>query len=69
MVHWFVWERFGISLSRSSCLNYLHRLDLPSSGPRSAWSRLMRPNGRPSWRSMPLCMRRRDGPGQDILCR
>ena len=26
MVHQFVSERFGISLSRSSCLNYLHRL-------------------------------------------
>ena len=25
-VHQFVWERFGISLSRSGCLNYLHRL-------------------------------------------
>ena len=25
MVHRFVSERFGISLSRSSCLNYLHR--------------------------------------------
>ena len=26
VVHRFVWERWGISLSRSSCLNYLHRL-------------------------------------------
>ena len=26
MVHQFVSERFGISLSRSGCLNYLHRL-------------------------------------------
>ena len=26
MVHQFVADRFGISLSRSSCLNYLHRL-------------------------------------------
>ena len=26
VVHQFVSERFGISLSRSSCLNYLHRL-------------------------------------------
>ena len=25
-VHQFIWERFGGSLSRSSCLNYLHRL-------------------------------------------
>ena len=26
VVRQFVWERFGIGLSRSSCLNYLHRL-------------------------------------------
>ena len=26
MVHQFISERFGISLSRSGCLNYLHRL-------------------------------------------
>ena len=26
VVHQFIWERFGGSLSRSSCLNYLHRL-------------------------------------------
>ena len=26
VVHRFVWERWGVSLSRSSCLNYLHRL-------------------------------------------
>ena len=26
VVHQFVSERLGISLSRSSCLNYLHRL-------------------------------------------
>ena len=25
-VRQFVWERFGTSLSRSSCLNWLHRL-------------------------------------------
>ena len=30
----FVWERRGISLSRSSCLNWLHRLDSPSSVPK-----------------------------------
>ena len=66
----YVSERFGISLSRSTCLNYprLHegRLcttwDLPSSVPRSGWSRLMRPNGRPSWRSTPSCGTRRTGP-------
>ena len=26
VVYRFVWERWGVSLSRSSCLNYLHRL-------------------------------------------
>ena len=67
VVRQFVSEQFGVGLSRSSCLNYprLHgsRLftgwDLPSSGPRSDWSRLMRPSGRPSWRSTPPCGRRR----------
>ena len=35
VVNQFVLERFGIGLSRSGCLNYLHRLGFPSSGPRS----------------------------------
>ena len=29
-----VWERFGISLSRSSCLNYLHRLGFSFKRPK-----------------------------------
>ena len=33
-VHQFVWERFGISLSRSSCLNYLHRLGFALKRPK-----------------------------------
>ena len=46
VVRQFVSERFGISLCRSSCLNYLHRPGvLPSSGPRSGCSRLMSPSG------------------------
>ena len=50
----FVLERFGIELSRSSCLNWLHRLGFAgSSGPRSVCSRLMMPSGRPLWRSTP----------------
>ena len=57
-VRQFVWERFGTSLSRSSCLNWLHRLGLPSSGPRSGCSRRTRPNGSHSWRSTPPCGRR-----------
>ena len=34
VVHRFVWERFGISLSRSSCLNYLHRLGFALKRPK-----------------------------------
>ena len=30
----YVSERFGISLSRSTCLNYLRRLDSPSKRPK-----------------------------------
>ena len=41
-VRQFVLESFGISRSRSSCLNYRHRLDLATSVPRSACSRPMR---------------------------
>ena len=34
VVNRFVWERFGISLSRSSCLNYLHRLGFAFKRPK-----------------------------------
>ena len=34
VVHQFVSERFGISLSRSSCLNYLHRLGFVHKRPK-----------------------------------
>ena len=34
VVHQFVWERFGISLSRTSCLNYLHRLGFALKRPK-----------------------------------
>ena len=34
VVHQFVSERFGISLSRSSCLNYLHRLGFVRKRPK-----------------------------------
>ena len=30
----FVWERFGLNLSRSSCLNYLHRLGFSYKRPK-----------------------------------
>ena len=71
VVRQFVSERFGISLSRSSCLNWLHRRGLPSSVPRSGCSRLMSPSGRPSWRSTPSCGRRPNGlePGYSLPTR
>ena len=62
VVNRFVWERRGISLSRSSCLTpYQVRGDVtgctgwasPSSVPRNGCSRRMRSGGSPSWRSMP----------------
>ena len=34
VVRRFVWERFGVSLSRSSCLNYLHRLGIAVKRPK-----------------------------------
>ena len=36
VVHRFVWERFGIMLSRSSCLNYLHRLGFAFKRPKKS---------------------------------
>ena len=59
VVHRFVSERFGVSLNRSSCLNYLHAWGLPSSAPRSGCSRRTKPNGRPSRRNTPPCGTRR----------
>ena len=34
VVHRFVWERFGLNLCRSSCLNYLHRLGFAFKRPK-----------------------------------
>ena len=34
VVRWFVWERFGLSLCRSSCLNYLRRLGFAFKRPK-----------------------------------
>ena len=34
VVRLFVWERFGLNLSRSSCLNYLHRLGFAFKRPK-----------------------------------
>ena len=50
-VRQFVWERFGTSLSRSSCLNWLHRLGFAFKRPKK---RLL-PSGSHSWRSTPPC--------------
>ena len=51
VVHRFVWERFGLSLCRSSCLTYLRR---------SPKKRLLKADEekRPSWRRTPPCGRR-----------
>ena len=62
-IHQFVSERFGISLSRSGCLNYPRLYEgrlctawgLPSSAPRSGCLRRTKPNGRPSRRNTPPC--------------
>ena len=43
VVRQFVSERFGISLSRSSCLNYLHRLGFALKRPKK---RLVKADGR-----------------------
>ena len=40
VVHQFVLERFGIGLSRSGCLNYLHRLGFAFKRPKK---RLLKP--------------------------
>ena len=34
VVRRFVWERFGLNLSRSSCLNWLHRLGFSFKRPK-----------------------------------
>ncbi len=34
VVHRFVWERFGLSLCHSSCLNYMHRLGFAFKSPK-----------------------------------
>ena len=60
VVHQFVLGRFGISLCRSSCLNYLHRLGFALKRPKKRLSRLMRLNGWPSWRRTPPCGTVRD---------
>ena len=53
-VRQFVWERFGTSLSRSSCLNWLHRLGFAFKRPKK---RLLKADqdGSHSWRSTPPC--------------
>ena len=69
VVHQFVADRFGISLNRSSCLNYLHRLGFAFKRPkkrllkadetkREAFVvavRRPRPRGKAVWRQDILC--------------
>ena len=55
VVQHFVLERFGISLCRSSCLNYLHRLGFALKRPKKRLVKANEARGRPSWRSMPPC--------------
>ena len=42
VVHQFVLERFGIGLSRSGCLNYLHRLGFAFKRPKPQSTEKMR---------------------------
>ena len=53
VVHQFVLERFGIGLSRSGCLNYLHRLGFAFKRPKKRLLKADGPSGSPSWRSTP----------------
>ena len=68
----FVSERFGISLCRSSCLNWLHRLGFAFKRPKK---RLVKGNESvgppPTGRSTPPCGRRPNGlkPEYSLLTR
>ena len=53
VVREFVALWFRISLTRSSCLNYLHRLELAIKRPKNVCSRGMRQNGSHSLWSTP----------------
>ena len=70
MVHRFVSERFGISLSRSGCLNYLHRLGFSFKRPKK---RLVKADeARREAFVAEYAALRDEGPtdrSQDILCR
>ena len=69
VVHQFVADRFGISLNRSSCLNYLHRLGFAFKRPKKrllkadenqtgglrGGVRRPRPRGKAVWRQDILC--------------
>ena len=53
VVRQFVLEGLGISLSRSSCLNYLHRLGFVLKRPKKRLVKADEGSGSPSWRSTP----------------
>ena len=61
VVRRFVLERFGISQSRSSCLNYLHRLGFVLKRPKKRLVKADAAKREASWRSMHSCWRRRGG--------
>ena len=58
-IHQFVSERFGISLSRSGCLNYLHRLGFAFKRPKKRLLKANEAKRRPSRRNTPPCGTRR----------
>ena len=63
----YVSERFGISLSRSTCLNYLRRLGFSFKRPKKRLLKADVGNGRPSWRSTLPVGRGSQIRSQDIL--
>ena len=69
-VRQFVLERFGVSLSRSSCLNWLHRLGFAFKRPKK---RLLKADeGQAGGLRGRVCRPEGGGPtdrSQDILCR
>ena len=71
VVRQFVSERFGISLCRSSCLNWLYRLGFAFKRPKKRLLKANESQRRPSWRSTPPCGKRPNGlkPAYSLLMR
>ena len=70
-VRQFAGDRFSIGLSRSSCLNWLHRLGFAFKRPKKRLLKADEAKRGPSWRSTPPCGRRPNGlkPGYSLLMR